>query len=188
MTLLEENPFSQTSTNTLADISAAVESAYDAIAQKGNDPAEVHKMAVCSEASALIVDSLLAQDKRAEQEVTLTEGVGQHAFPVIRDEEMNEIVIDPAWQQFLPAHKRTDDLPRFLVGSRSEVIESARRFGVKPQALKVWEANSSKPTISARQAGDIEAEEATKNTSYPIGKFVPVGQARIKAPQAKQQA
>ena len=65
-----------------------------------------------------------------------------HRFVRVMLNGMNEqdaVFLDGTWQQFLPEHKRTPDLPKVLWGTSSVVTTLAKRAGVPRSRHGVWQ-------------------------------------------------
>ncbi len=105
---------------------------------------DLSSVPICSIAAGILVEHLQSL------------GIGQDGA--------NERVFDPNWQQFLP---RTDvSPPRALAGSRSEVRQSALKYGVPEELLSLWDIETSKDLASQRSADHAAmnaAQEAEEN-------------------------
>lgn len=145
------------------DTLSAVNRAYHAISETGFMADNVHRLPVCYQASALIVTSLLENNYRAQHEITTTEGVGEHSYVVVNPSEVDELVIDATWQQFLPDDKVNEDTPKVLVGSRDDIIKRARAYGVIEPALDVWKVPIHGMSIEQQQYNNRCAEAMADN-------------------------
>lgn len=148
---------------TRSNILAASEAAYRLLVEKGGySTEEVHRLSVCHQATALMVNSLLDNGHRVEHEIRSGWTVTEHSYVVLNtctgDED--EIVIDPTWQQFLPKDKVTIDIPKVLIGTRDSVIEQARRFGVDELTTQLWQKQGIKMTVKQQKQVDLEAKRA----------------------------
>jgi hypothetical protein len=123
----------------LADAAAASDHAYQVVAQQEHvSPDEVYKMPLCRQVASLMVKSLSDCGHRVDQEVRVIGRVFDHSYVTASPGRGVEQIIDPTWQQFLPADRRTAELPKVLVGSRAKVVARARSYGVDEFALGLW--------------------------------------------------
>lgn len=145
------------------DIIAAAAQASESIAYTTMDSNTVYRLPVCADVSDFIVKRLVSIGHDARQEVVISEEVGQHWYPavVIGDEE---IIVDSAWQQFLPKNRQVEgqDLPAVLIGSRGEVMNMAMAFGVPQALMHIWEARTSAtiPVENQRFKDQVAADAA----------------------------
>lgn len=123
-----------------ADIGAAADFTYAATASERRvSPEEAHKLAVCQTAAELMVGAMEDMGYQARVESRRVWSARQgHNYPVIDAGKgrKNEVIADPTWQQFLL--DPPEDAPRVLVGTRREVIEQAKAYGVDSRTAKVW--------------------------------------------------
>jgi hypothetical protein len=147
--------------STSASILLASQIAYDSLVENdGYNPEEVHRLAVCYQASALIASHLFENGYYAEHEIRSGWTVTEHSYVTIDVGLNTEIVIDPTWQQFLPKDKVSERMPKVLVGTRDEIISQAQRFGVDEFTLKLWRKQEIKMTVYQQKHVDNEAKEA----------------------------
>jgi len=151
------------------DIMAATEQAYQTIAAEGLPLPEVHKLGVCYQASSLVVNSLLENGHSARHERRGGWSVVEHSYVAITTGTGTELLVDPTWQQFLPATKWSDQLPRVLVGERSDIIAKARKYGVDEASLTVWHNTGPPANIETHQKSDQDAARAADEAAKTGG-------------------
>ena len=142
------------------EIMTAARRAYETLAREGMPAEAMHKLCVCYQASALITDSLVENGYTATHEIQNGSTVVEHSFVTVKTRNGEELLVDPTWQQFLPKDKITPELPRVLIGDRSEVIAKAREFGVDEKALKIWEYQPNAMTVEQQKLRDRGAEDS----------------------------
>jgi hypothetical protein len=60
-----------------------------------------------------------------------------HGYCVLQ--ENPDLIADPTWQQFLLPEQRKPNVPKMLVGQRSDVMLQARSYGISdPVVLSFW--------------------------------------------------
>lgn len=142
-----------------ASLVSASEYAYKSLAERAYNTEEIHRLGVCYQATALMVDSLLDNGYRVEHEIRSGWTVPEHSYVVLDTGLEDEIVIDPTWQQFLPKNKITLDMPKVLIGTRDDVIGQARYFGVDELTTQLWQKQGIKMTVEQRKRADLEAKQ-----------------------------
>ncbi len=144
----------------MGDITAAAGLAYDGIESRGVVRGTAHRLSVCSEASSLMVKHLVSWGHHARQEFVVVDEVGPHSYGVVVDGD-EELIADLTWQQLLPKNGTEEErnLPRVLIGSRGQVMRTARSYGVAPPSLKVWEAQAANMSFEEHSLRDRAAEE-----------------------------
>ncbi len=148
----------ETENGIIDDIEHAAAVAYQAVAERnGYELDDVHHQPECMMVAKLMVSDLLEKGRDAVVDIAVTSKrpiLGrdgkrfyppltrrrlQHEYPVIRDDGQ-EVIADATWQQFLDPLQRTADKPSVLVGSRQEVIEQAKNYGITSQhVLNLWD-------------------------------------------------
>ena len=121
-----------------------------------------HKLPLCFKAAELLVSAFADKGFQAEHVISVSGSHGQHSYAVLRGNGETTI-IDPTWQQFLPASLRSNsNAPKTLIGSSSAVKATASNYGVPESALSLWNSSGSLSAEDA-QNGDRHAEEASDN-------------------------
>jgi hypothetical protein len=123
------------------ELATAIHKAYNDIAGWFNySRDEVHRRGICHEAAASILRSLSAKDHNVSRDRRECPGVlTGHSYVVLTAEAGTELVIDPAWQQFLGADKAQGQ-PPVLIGTREEVITRVEELGVPKSIATLWAA------------------------------------------------
>lgn len=121
---------------------------------------DAHKLPICFKAAELIVGSLADKGFQADHVISVSPSHGQHSYAVLRSNG-EATVIDPTWQQFLPASLRSSsDAPKTLIGSPSAVKADASNYGVPESALNLWN-NDAHLSIDDIRESDRRAEAAS---------------------------
>ncbi len=145
------------SAHSLTDtIHASVDVAAQKLAvERGVTAEEIHKQRVCRFMSTEIILSLLENGVHASPDSRRPYLMDEHRYPVINlGNASEEIVVDATWQQFLPEGTDTSNLPRALVGTRSEVVAQAAQAGVRPENLRLWspaDGNTEGPYLTPQE-------------------------------------
>jgi hypothetical protein len=122
---------------TREDLISASETAYDTLADRlGYDREEIHRISVCFDASAIMVNSLV--DTNARHETYVSPELGEHSLVATTQSNGQDIIGDSTWQQFLKPGVDPTTIPKTLVGTRSEVASRAIAYGAKPEAAGFW--------------------------------------------------
>lgn len=120
------------------DLVGASEIAYDVLADRlGYDREEIHRISVCFDASAIMVDSLV--ETNARHETYVSPELGEHSLVATMQPNGQDLIGDSTWQQFLrPGLQPDATMPKTLVGTRPEVASRAIAYGAKPEAAGFW--------------------------------------------------
>jgi hypothetical protein len=141
----------------------ASEDAYRSLVEQGHSPEEIHRLQVCYQATALMVDTLIDNGYKAEHEVRGGWTVLEHSYVVIDTGSGEELIADPTWQQFLPDGADSHDMPRVLMGPRKIVAGQARSFGVDAITAQLWDKQETRVTAKQqREADQIAQDEADR--------------------------
>lgn len=119
-----------------------------------------HKLPLCFKAAEILVGAFADKGFKADHIITVSPFHGQHSYAVLRNNGETTI-IDPTWQQFLPASLRSSSgAPKTLIGSPSAVKANASNYGVPESALSLWNDGDSLSAEDLRNS-DRHAEEAS---------------------------
>ena len=126
-----------------SDIQAAANDAYLTIAEQGGqNPEEIHRLSVCYRAAVLMVASLVEKGYDAKHEIHESPTVVEHSYVALGMNHEDEIIADPTWQQFLTKDNIDENMPKVLIGTRSDVSGQARHFGVDETTTQLWREES----------------------------------------------
>jgi hypothetical protein len=116
----------------------AGEHAYSELVERGYPEDEIHKIALCYDASAIMVGKLTEWGYSARHEVYVSPSLGEHSIASVSD-HTGETIGDATWQQFLADRSGdTSHMPKMLVGNRESVAAQAAAYAVNPDALDFW--------------------------------------------------
>ncbi len=123
---------------TQADILDAADMTYASlVADYGASPENVHCIGLCVPATKLMVGYLGAMGHRAMR-VSAPRRIYHHYVSLEAEEGTEKVFADATWQQFLDAGLIRPELPKVLIGTRDELVEAARGFGVETVKLNAY--------------------------------------------------
>ncbi|HEX7368339.1 MAG TPA: hypothetical protein VF261_01630 [Candidatus Saccharimonadales bacterium] len=139
-----------------------------------------HKVRRCRDVSSMIVATLCELEvPGAEVASGSTPGVLAHAI-VATGDEVDAVIADATWQQFLPAGFRSPlGLPRVLVGTRSDVAQLAVSYGVPDGMSDLWPNCTIANTQVWRRADRAAAEAAQAASDELWAQYIPPDLASV---------
>ena len=156
------------------EVLSIADSAYDHVAGSRLDRATIHQLPFCHEVSSFMVQQLVDRGYQADHKLKAGLDTGEHSYSVVNMGD-REVLIESAWQQFLPRHLLTSSLPKVLVGPRTSIIGQVRAFGVPQTKLDVWHEAGARSAADQRlqdasaEAAAEEAAEAGKWEKFLAG-------------------
>jgi hypothetical protein len=144
------------------DIIWATEETYKEIELSVENPElrdAAHIRPVCHKASEIMIAALGIRGYKAH--LFESESGDGHAYGVLRSER-GVIVADPTWCQFfyydmgMPLNE-VQEMPKVLVGTRSEVVAFAKEAGLDDETLNHWRRGHG--AISTQRLYEDEVEE-----------------------------
>ena len=137
----------------------AIGMAFGELALQGYRREDLHQVAVCAKLADITVGGLTQMHiPGAEHETHISDDLTTHDYPVLRT-TAGAIIADGTWQQFLPPDRRSSHLPEVLVGTRGEVAQAARGFGVPEEKISLWRVETKRDLEASRRA-DANADAA----------------------------
>lgn len=131
-------------------IARAADSGYKEVADKyGYDPKTVHLKVICSYITE-ILDLSLRQEGYKFWPFSRELKRCQMPHMYLRSAETGRglIVVDAAWQQWVPWHKRDPSFPKVAVGTPDEVVSLAEDAGVRSKYLDFWRYEASTKVVA----------------------------------------
>lgn len=162
-----------------AKVDTASKDAYRRIAEARYIPhEEVHRHDICQGVSALILGHELIKDNSAfHLEGRLLPIFGnetgfyaEHHYLVYEDRYGVEEIVDASWQQFLPANNTNDNLPKVLIGNRSDFVDYVLDAGMPQEAVDFWRPLDKAETVIKVVSNPVQAKHNPESPSVALAK------------------
>lgn len=123
--------------NPFETLNQAAQHAYKIVGEERGIPSyEVRRMPLCHRVAELMVEQLAATEPEARRETRGGWTVDEHSYVDVRPN--GDLIADGTWQQFVPVDTLPVEAPNMLIGTREQVIDALRSYGVAEITLGLW--------------------------------------------------
>lgn len=118
-------------------LNKAAQHAYKIVGEERGIPSsQVHRMPLCHRVAELMIEQLVTTEPGARRETRGGWTVDEHSYVDVRPS--GDLIADGTWQQFVPADTLPLDTPTILIGTREQVTDVLRSYGVAEITLALW--------------------------------------------------